>query len=60
LLDEKESEIVEKELKKQNWSIKNENIEIDIIFNIDLDIAIINDYLLPFNAFKSNFRRKNQ
>jgi hypothetical protein len=41
LLDEKESEIVEKELKKQNWSIKNENIEIDIIFNIDLDIATI-------------------
>ena len=41
MLSEKECEIVEKSLNKHNFRIKDENIKIDVIYNIDLDIATI-------------------
>ncbi len=41
MLDEEESEIVENRLNNYNFSIKDENVKIDVIYNIDLDTATI-------------------
>ena len=36
-----ECEIVEKKLNRHDFHIKDENIEIEVIYNIDLDTAVI-------------------
>jgi hypothetical protein len=41
MLNEEESEIVEKKLNKHDFQLKDENIEIEVIYNIDLDTAVI-------------------
>ncbi|MGB9980024.1 hypothetical protein [Methanobacterium sp.] len=41
MLNEEECGIVEKSLNKHDFRIKDENVKIDIIYNIDLDIATI-------------------
>lgn len=41
MLDEEACEIVEKRIIKHDFSIKNENVCLEVIYNIDLDIAII-------------------
>ena len=41
MLNEGECEIVEKSLNKHDFRIKDENVKIDVIYNIDLDTAII-------------------
>ena len=41
MLTEEESEIVEKSFNKHNFRIKDENVKIDVIYNIDLDTATI-------------------
>lgn len=41
MLDENGCEIVEKRLNKHNFLIKNENVKIDVIYNVDLDTATI-------------------
>jgi hypothetical protein len=41
MLNEEECEIVEKKLNKHDFQIKDENIEIEVIYNIDLDTAVI-------------------
>lgn len=41
MLDEKGCEIVEKRLNNHNFRIKNENIRINVIYNIDLDTATV-------------------
>lgn len=41
MLNEKEFEAIEMYLNKHNFRISNENVKIDVIYNIDLDIATI-------------------
>jgi hypothetical protein len=41
MLSEEEFETVEVNLNKHNFRIKDENVKIDIIYNIDLDTATI-------------------
>lgn len=41
MLSEEECEIVEKSLNEHDFRIKDENVKIDIIYNIDLDTATI-------------------
>ena len=52
VLGEKDCEIVEKALNKHDFNIKDEIIKTEVIYNIDLDTATIdNDYSLSFNAY---------
>ena len=41
MLTEEECEIVEKKLNKHDFHIKDENIEIEVLYNIDLDTVVI-------------------
>ncbi len=41
ILNEEECELVEKRLNKHNFRIKNENVKINVIYNVDLDTATI-------------------
>lgn len=41
MLNEEESEIVENNLNRHNFRIKDENAKIDVIYNVDLDTATI-------------------
>jgi|GEM_PF-2101783 len=41
MLDEKDCEIVENNLSKHDFHIKDENIKINVIYNVDLDTATI-------------------